>query len=145
MDQQELIQLIDQLQQLQIQRESISAEEQRILQRIRRSADSGDNNDNGSELPTRAAVVTSDVVSSAVATTPPTFSIGQHVYITNNINHTVVRRATNADRASVVTHFTNTGRIAIRTYNGFRTNRVAANLRVLTDEEQIAYSAERRR
>jgi hypothetical protein len=50
------------------------------------------------------------------------FHIGQRVYITNHINHILVRRATEADRTAIVTHFT-ASRVAIRTINGYHTHR----------------------
>jgi hypothetical protein len=58
------------------------------------------------------------------------FHIGQRVYITNRITHVLVRRATEADRTAIVTHFTAT-RVAIRTTNGFNTHRHPKNLRPL--------------
>jgi hypothetical protein len=58
------------------------------------------------------------------------FHIGQRVYITNRINHVLVRHATEADRTAVVTHFTAT-RVAIRTINGYHTHRHPKNLRPL--------------
>jgi hypothetical protein len=50
------------------------------------------------------------------------FHIGQRVYITNRINHVLVRRVTEADRTAIVTHFT-ASRVAIRTINGYHTHR----------------------
>jgi hypothetical protein len=58
------------------------------------------------------------------------FHIGQRVYITNRINHVLVRRATEADRTAIVTHFT-APRVAIRTINGYHTHRHPKNLRPL--------------
>jgi hypothetical protein len=58
------------------------------------------------------------------------FHIGQRVYITNRINQVLVRRATEADRTAIVTHFTAT-RVAIRTINGYHTHRHPKNLRPL--------------
>jgi hypothetical protein len=58
------------------------------------------------------------------------FHIGQRVYITNRITHVLVRRATEADRTAIITHFTPT-RVAIRTVNGFNTHRHPKNLRPL--------------
>jgi hypothetical protein len=65
-----------------------------------------------------------------VAPTVAAFHIGQQVYITNRITHVLVRRATEADRTAIVTHFTPT-RVAIRTINGFNTHRHPKNLRPL--------------
>jgi hypothetical protein len=65
-----------------------------------------------------------------VAQTVAVFHIGQRVYITNRITHVLVRRATEADRTAIVTHFTAT-RVAIRTINGFHTHRHPKNLRPL--------------
>jgi hypothetical protein len=65
-----------------------------------------------------------------VAQTVAAFHIGQQVYITNRITHVLVRRATEADRTAVVTHFTPT-RVGVRTINGFNTHRHPKNLRPL--------------
>jgi hypothetical protein len=65
-----------------------------------------------------------------VAQTVAAFHIGQRVYITNRITHVLVRRATEADRTAIVTHFTPT-RVAIRTISGFNTHRHPKNLRPL--------------
>jgi hypothetical protein len=65
-----------------------------------------------------------------VAQTVAAFHIGQRVYITNRITHVLVRRATEADRTAIVTHFTAT-RVAICTINGFHTHRHPKNLRPL--------------
>ena len=144
MEQEDLRQLIERLQQLHIQRERISAEERRILQEIHQPF-IGDNNN--TERPTQRAVVEDDNAVVETVTVVPTqdFQLGQHVYITNTITHTgLVRRATHADRAAIVTHFTNTGRIGLRTYNGYRTHRLSGNLRPLTPEEQTLFASERR-
>ena len=58
------------------------------------------------------------------------FYIGQRVYITNRITHVLVRRATEADRTAIVTHFT-ASRVGIRTINGYQTHRHPKNLRQL--------------
>jgi hypothetical protein len=58
------------------------------------------------------------------------FHIGQRVYITNRINHVLVRHVTEADRTAIVTHFT-PSRVAIRTINGYHTHRDPKNLRPL--------------
>jgi hypothetical protein len=59
------------------------------------------------------------------------FYIGQRVYITNRITHVpLLRRATEADRTAIVTHFT-PSRVAIRTINGYHTHRHPKNLRPL--------------
>jgi hypothetical protein len=67
---------------------------------------------------------------SPVTPTVAAFHIGQRVYITNRINHVLVRRATEADRTAIVTHFT-PSRVAIRTINGYHTHRHPKNLRPL--------------
>ena len=106
--QEDLRQLIERLQQLHIQRENISAEERRILREINQPFIGDDN----AERPTERAVVEDDnaVVEAVTVEPAQDFQIGQHVYITNTITHTgLVRRATHADRAAVVTHFTNLG------------------------------------
>ena len=147
MDQIDLRRLVERLQQLHIQREQISAEEGRILREIHQTT-TGDNNNSNTERPAQRAVVEDDrAIAEEVAVEPtPVFQLGQHVYITNAITHTgLVRRATHADRAATVTHVTNTGRIAIRTYNGYRTHRLPGNLRPLTPEEKILFASERRR
>ena len=142
MDQEELRRLIERLQQLHFQRETISAEEQQILQNILHQPPIG--GINNTERPAPAAVVETDEAP-VVAVAAQLFRIGTHVYITNNISHAgLVRRATRADRAAVVTHHTNTGRVGIRTYNGYRTNRQPENLRLLTLEEQVLCQADRR-
>jgi hypothetical protein len=69
-------------------------------------------------------------VTPASPTVVTVFHIGQRVYITNRINHVLVRRATEADRTAIVTHFTPT-RVAIRTINGYHTHRHPKNLRPL--------------
>jgi hypothetical protein len=71
-----------------------------------------------------AATVVATIESVAV------FHIGQRVYITNRINHVLVRRATEADRTAIVTHFT-PSHVAIRTINGYHTHRHPKNLRPL--------------
>jgi hypothetical protein len=59
------------------------------------------------------------------------FHIGQRVYITNRITHVpLLRRATEADRTAIVTHFT-PSHVAIRTINGYHTHRHPKNLRPL--------------
>jgi hypothetical protein len=58
------------------------------------------------------------------------FHIGQRVYITNRINHVLVRHATEADRTAIVTHFT-ASRVTIRTINGYHTHRHPKNLHPL--------------
>jgi hypothetical protein len=61
---------------------------------------------------------------------PIAVHIGQRVYITNRINHVLVRRVTEADRTAIVTHFT-ASRVAIHTINGYHTYRHPKNLRPL--------------
>jgi hypothetical protein len=68
---------------------------------------------------------------SPVAATVAAFHIGQQVYITNRITHVpLLRRATEADRTAIVTHFT-PSRVAIRTITGYHTHRHPKNLRPL--------------
>jgi hypothetical protein len=70
-------------------------------------------------------------VTPASPTVVTVFHIGQRVYITNRITHVpLLRRATEADRTAIVTHFTAT-RVAIHTINGFHTHRHPKNLRPL--------------
>jgi hypothetical protein len=70
-------------------------------------------------------------VAPAVLPTVTVFHIGQCVYITNRITHVpLLRRATEADRTAIVTHFTQS-RVAIRTINGYHTHRHPKNLRPL--------------
>jgi hypothetical protein len=74
-------------------------------------------------------------VATVIATVPvpaPTmFHIGQQVYIINHITHVLVRRATEADRTAIVTHFTASGHVVIRTINGFHTHQHPKNLHPL--------------
>jgi hypothetical protein len=95
----------------------------------------------GSVLPTTPVAVPVPPVSPIAATVVTTgagdsiepiaaFHIGQRVYITNRINHVLVRRVTEADRTALVTHFT-ASRVAIRTINGYHTHRHPKNLRPL--------------
>ena len=82
------------------------------------------------QVPTVTAVPVP--VPTVVAPVPTAFHIGQRVYITNRITHVLVRRATEADRTAIVTHFTASSRVAIRTsINGFHTHRHPKNLRPL--------------
>jgi hypothetical protein len=82
-------------------------------------------------VPHKRDTAPSTPTAEAVGVSSPTvFYIGQHVYITNRINHVLVRHATEADRTAIVTHFTAT-RVAIRTINGYHTHRHPKNLRPL--------------
>jgi hypothetical protein len=65
-----------------------------------------------------------------VVTPVPTtiFHIGQRVYITNRISHVLVRRATEADRTAIVTHFS-ASHVTIRTINSYHTHQHPKNLR----------------
>ncbi len=119
----ELEQLIERLHQLHLQRENISAEERNILHTIL-----SDRVQDSTVVATTTAVAT--VAANPAATVAPVFRIGQQVYITNRINHVLVRRATEADRTAIVTHFT-ASRVAIRTINGYHTYRHPKNLRPL--------------
>ena len=78
-----------------------------------------------------AVNVVPTVQDEAHTTDAATFQVGQQVYITNRITHIVTRRVTEADRTATVTHFTSTGRVGIRTRNGFKTNRHPKHLRPL--------------
>jgi hypothetical protein len=141
MEREELCRLVERLQDLQIQRENISAEERHILQTIHQPLLVS----NAERSAPRAVVVVHDEATARTTPVEPVFRIGQQVYITNRITHTgLVRRATNADRAATVTHFTSTGRVGVRTYNGYNTNRQPSNLRALTPEETISLESERR-
>jgi hypothetical protein len=133
-----LNQLIARLQQLHLEQERIIA----ALENIVVNSDSELVVDSDSEpAPVTVPVPAVSVAEPVHPTTPtavpvppePTvaaFHIGQRVYITNRINHVLVRRATEADRTAIVTHFTAT-RVAIRTINGYHTNRHPKNLRPL--------------
>ena len=75
--------------------------------------------------------VRGEPVSPIVIPTVAVFHIGQRVYITNRITHVpLLRRATEADRTAIVTHFT-ASRVAIQTINGYNTHRHPKNLRPL--------------
>jgi hypothetical protein len=128
-----LNQLIIRLQQLHLEQERIIAALENIVV------------DSDSEPATVDVTVPAPAVSVAepVHPTTPTavpvppeptvaaFHIGQRVYITNRITHVpLLRRAMEADRTAIVTHFTAT-RVAIRTINGFNTHRHPKNLRPL--------------
>jgi hypothetical protein len=77
-----------------------------------------------------AAANAAAAIAAPTLPTPVEFHIGQRVYITNRINHVLVRHATEADRTAIVTHFT-PSRVAIRTLNGYNTHRHPKNLRPL--------------
>jgi hypothetical protein len=128
-----LNQLIARLQQLHLEQERIIAALENIVV------------DSDSEPAPVAATVPTLAVSVAepVHPTTPTavpvppeptvaaFHIGQRVYITNRITHVpLLRRATEADRTAIVTHFT-PSRVAIRTITGHHTHRHPKNLRPL--------------
>jgi hypothetical protein len=133
-----LNQLIEQLQQLHLEQERILQALENIVQE-HIAADQEPSTD----IEPVAGVVSSTVVVVGPASLPVTsvpvavpvpvtigFHIGQRVYITNRITHVLVRRATEADRTAIVTHFT-PSRVAIRTINGFHTHRHPKNLHPL--------------
>jgi hypothetical protein len=130
-----LNQLIERLQQLHLEQEAILqalediAQQDIIVNQEPRANVVQGNERNRTPAPT-AAVVT--VAAPMTLPTPVTtgFHIGQRVYITNRISHILVRRATEADRTAIVTHFT-ASRVAIRTINGYHTHRHPKNLRPL--------------
>jgi hypothetical protein len=127
-----LNQLIERLQQLHLEQGRILE----ALENIAAEAPTDDSNEGErTSTPTTAPVATV-VTEVPVAAPAPTihnidvFHIGQRVYITNRISHVLVRRATEADRTAIVTHFT-ASRVAIRTINGYHTHRHPKNLRPL--------------
>jgi hypothetical protein len=116
-----LNQLIERLQQLHL-------EQERILQALESIAE---DQDQIRVTTSSTAIVASqpnkrDTASVPVAVPVPVpvpttvFHIGQRVYITNRITHVLVRRATEADRTAIVTHFT-ASHVAIHTINGYHT------------------------
>ena len=125
-----LNQIVERLQQLHLEQRRIL----HALEIIVVAADQDPTNVNptptttvGGPVATVAAVA---VPITAVTPTPTVFHIGQQVYITNRITHVLTRRASEADRTAIVTHFT-ASRVAIRTINGFHTHRHPKNLRPL--------------
>jgi len=130
MSQDELGNLITRLSELQLQRQNILQEEQRITQRIAELPRRGeDDRHRAAHAPSR------------VSPPPPpaprrgVFSVGQRVFIENRIRHVPFgRRASPADRAAVV-HRVTTDKVHIVTYNGFETWRHPANIRHLTNQE----------
>lgn len=143
----DLQQLIHRLQQLQIQRDNISAEERRLTETIARQITGTNNGINNVGFAHRAVVEEDDDNGGAAATNNPSgFVLGQHVFITNQVPHVdSTRRVTNADRAAVVTHFTRGDRVAVETYNGDKTHRLPKYLRPLSSEEQVSCFEQRRR
>jgi hypothetical protein len=138
-----LNQLIERLQQLHLEQARIIE----ALENIITEAPADDRNER-ERTPTSVAAIAMAVpvlaptvhniepVATVTATVPvsvPTtmFHVGQRVYITNRITHvSLVRRATEADRTAIVTHFT-ASRIAIRTINGYHTHQHPKNLHPL--------------
>ena len=116
-------------------------EQVRILQALENAIDDVDDGAEHVEpntTPVPTVVVQAPPVAAVLAPVPtvvvpePTvFHIGQRVYITNRITHVLTRCATEADRTAIVTHFTASFRIGIRTLNGFHTHRHSKNLRPL--------------
>ena len=73
------------------------------------------------------------------STRAPTFLVGDHVYIRNQVRHVPNGRRTNpADRAAIVERVTG-NRVEIQTANGYRTWRVVHNLRPITEEQYNEY------
>ena len=130
-----LNQLIENLQHLHLEQERI---QERILQNLQDIAARVDADDEATNTnivdddtePVAEAVAVPVPIAVPVPPVSPVFRIGQRVYITNRINHVLIRRATEDDRTAIVTHFT-ASRVAIRTINGFRTHRDPKNLRPL--------------
>ena len=136
-----LNQLIENLQHLHLEQERI---QERILQNLQDIAARVDADDKATNTNTNIVVFDDETTILPVAETvavpvpiavpvppvSPVFRIGQRVYITNRINHVLLRRATEDDRIAIVTHFT-ASRVAIRTINAFRTHRDPKNLRPL--------------
>jgi hypothetical protein len=127
-----LNQLIERLQQLHLEQETILqalediAQQDIIVNQEPRANVVQGNERDRTPAPTAAVVA---VVAPVTLPTPVTtgFHIGQRVYITNRISHILVRRATEADRTAIVTHFT-ASCVAIRTINGYHTHRHPKNL-----------------
>jgi hypothetical protein len=126
-----LNQLIERLQQLHLEQERILTALENIVV---------DNEPAPASVPVPPVPVLPPVspIATVVATTAgddiepvAVFHIGQRVYITNRITHVpLLRRATEADRTAIVTHFTQSC-VAIRTINGYHTHRHPKNLRPL--------------
>jgi hypothetical protein len=133
-----LNQLIERLQQLHLEQETIlqaleDIAQQDIIvdQEPRANVVQGNERDRTSAPTAAVATVVAPVILPRTPTPVMTgFHIGQRVYITNRISHVLVRRATEADRTAIVTHFT-ASRVAIRTINGYHTHRHPKNLRPL--------------
>jgi hypothetical protein len=128
-----LNQLIEQLQQLHLEQETIlQALEDITQQDIVVDQEPRANIVQGNECDRTPASTPAIVTVAAPVTVPAPvttgFHIGQRVFITNRITHILVRRATEADRTAIVTHFTAT-RIAIHTINSYYTHRHPKNLR----------------
>jgi hypothetical protein len=131
-----LNQLIERLYQLHLEQETIL----QALENIAQQDIIVEQEPRANIVPNVVSNVVSNVVPNVVpnvaanaappAPAPIEFHIGQRVYITNRINHVLVRRATEGDRTAIVTHFT-PSRVAIRTLNGYNTHRHPKNLRPL--------------
>jgi hypothetical protein len=123
-----LNQLIEQLHQLHLEQETILQALEDIAQQdiiVDQEPRANIVQRDRTPSPTPAVVPVAIPVPSTIG-----FHIGQCVYIANCITHVLVRRATEADRTAIVTHFTAT-HVAIRTINGFHTHRHPKNLRPL--------------
>jgi len=139
MDQDNVSQLIERLHQLHLQRVDIANEEATIIRTLRNRTGAAGNDNNGGDSPggPPAAGVAAVIVEDAVG-----FQPGDNVFITNIITHVVTRIATGADRAAVVVRTTSAGRVVIRTFNGYQTNRIPRNLRRLNAAEVSVYRSQ---
>ena len=112
--------IISRLERLQITRREIIAEEERLLQELR--------SEQNAQAPGAAGAARRTAVGD--------FQVGDHVHITNDMQHIRFRRrATPADRAAIVERAANT-RVCFRTYNGHSTWRAPDDLRHLTPRER---------
>ena len=125
--------LITQLTQLQLRREAILREEQRVTRDLVElvGRTERDHTARAHEAP--------DVVPPVGHRDEPARlaigQLGQRVYITNRIRHVPIgRRSSTRDRAGVVTRVVGE-RIYVITYNHHKTWRIARNLRPLTETE----------
>jgi hypothetical protein len=133
-----LYQLIERLRQLHLEQETILqalediAQQDIIVEQEPRARVNTVPNVVPNVVPNERDTAPSTPIVEAVGVSSPTvFYIGQRVYITNRITHVpLLRRATEADRTAIVTHFT-PSRVAIRTINGYHTHRHPKNLRPL--------------
>jgi len=137
MEQEDVLQLIERLHQLHLQRVNINDEEASIIRVLRNRSERTANRDNRGDGPEGPPVV---AAAAAVVEDAVNFQPGDNVFITNRISHVRGRRrATEADRAGVVLRTTPTGRLVVYTYNGHQTNRDPTNLRALNPTEVSVY------